>query len=67
MLRNSRLAGRRILGYKKFIRTSSEIPSEPKKEHPEEFNTLKGEFKGEYQGYGNVDRLDEMFYPEWRT
>jgi len=38
-----------------------------KREHDEEFDTPKGEFSGEFQGYGNVDRLDDMFYPEWRT
>ena len=47
--------------------TAPEIPKNFRKEHDEKFNTPKGEFKGEYQGYGNVDRLDEMFYPEWRT
>ena len=32
-----------------------------------DFDTPKGEFKAEFQGYGNVDRLEEMFYPEWRS
>ena len=36
-------------------------------EHDPDFDTPKGEFKAEFQGFGNVDRLDEMFYPEWRS
>lgn len=43
------------------------VDSRPHKEHDPEYDTPKGEFNGEFQGYGNVDRLDEMFYPEWRT
>jgi len=50
-----------------FENKPPKISTRNRRKQDPKYNTPKGEFNGEFQGYGNVDRLDEMFYPEWRT